>query len=218
MEKTLLLNLHDGVHNDAESVQINTEVSNSESINKAFEYTFIDLSNYFNNNAFHSTESKDCSADFTGTGHYFLSHNAPSGQTVSLKKIKFIFPEVTDNNFNNVSCENQVIHVPVGEYKGILLMGSSEWGSFIEQISVQYVDGSSDNIQVNFSDWASKTPMYDEIPMWGGKIYNKYEGITYNDDFNLFAIERSIPEKKEVISITLPDCPNMHIFAVTLYK
>ncbi len=217
MEKTILLNLQEAVHNDTITVQKSTEISNTENINEECEYTFIDLSECFNSNAFHSTESRDCSADFTGTGHYFLSHNAPSGQIISSEKLKFRFPEIIDNSCNNISCDNQVIIVPAGEYKGILLMGSSEWGNFIDQIGVNYIDGSSDNIQVNFSDWAARSPLYDEIIMWGGDGHNKYEGRTYND-YSLFAIQRSIPAKKELKSITLPDCPNMHIFAVTLYK
>lgn len=218
MEKTILLNLQEAVQNNAMSVQKSAEVSNTESINGECEYTFINLSNYFNSNAFHSTESRDCTADFTGTGHYFLSHNAPSGQIVSSEKLIFRFPEIIDNSCNNISCDNQVITVPAGEYKGILLMGSSEWGNFIEQIGVNYIDGSSDSIQVNFSDWATESPLYDEVIIWGGKSHNKYEGRTYSNEYNLLAIQRSIPVKKELKSITLPDCPNMHIFAATLYK
>ncbi len=181
-------------------------------------YTYVDLKNFCNNIAFHSTCSKDSAADYTGTGHYFLSQEAPSEQIISLDKMLFKFPVIRDNTCDNVSCNNQVISVPSNEYKGILLMGSSEWGSFIEHLKLNYNDGREETLQITFSDWAAQKPIYDDKFIWGGKVYNKYEGRVYHGEYSLFALLRPIPRDKTLVSITLPECSNMHIFAITLCK
>jgi len=181
-------------------------------------YIYIDLKDHCNNIAFHSTVSNDCAADFTGTGHYFVSQDAPSEKLVSLGNMSFDFPKLEDTCCDNVSCSGQVIAVPPLDYKGIMLMGSCEWGNFIENMKLDYVDGESETIQINFSDWQNKEPLYDEKLIWGGKVYNKNEGRGYLDPYNLFALVRPVREERTLSSVTLPECSNMHIFAMTLYK
>ncbi len=185
---------------------------------KDIKYTYIDLKDYCNNIAFHSTASNDCAADFTGTGHYFLSREAPSEKLVSLGNMSFIFPRLEDACCDNVSCSGQIIAVPSAGYKGIILMGSCEWGNFIENMRLNYAGGESETIQINFSDWQNREPLYDDKLIWGGKVYNKNEGRGYLESYNLFALVRSVRDERNLSSITLPECSNMHIFAMTLYK
>jgi|GEM_PF-2899547 len=217
-ERSLFENLKEAISGDTLSGQEDENIENPDLkiLSEATEYTYVDLKSFCNNIAYHSICSRDGAADYTGTGHYFLSQEAPSEQIISLDKMYFKFPSIRDGNPDNVSCYNQVIPVPSGRYKGILLLGSSEWGSFIEQLTLNFSDGKEEALQINFSDWASQKPIYDDKFIWRGKVYNKNEDSLYLGEYGLLALLRPIPEDKTLESITLPECSNVHIFAMTL--
>ena len=203
-----------------DSVQNKESVKNTgcDILSEEFKCTFIDLEDAFNNTAFYSVCSKECPADFTGTGQYFLTQEAPDGQIISLDKMCFQFPVLQDGICDNISCSSQIIPVPPGEYKGILILGSSEWGNYTEHMKLNHAGGYEVTIRINLSDWAARNPLFDEKVMWKGKVYDKNEGRLYYDLYSIFAILRPFPGTEKLESITLPECTNMHIFAITLCK
>ncbi|MDF2987307.1 MAG: hypothetical protein K0R50_2817 [Eubacterium sp.] len=179
-------------------------------------HTFVDLRKHFNNIAFHSIISNDCAADITGTGHYFLSQNAPAGQVIKVNNMSFAFPEIKDDIPDNVMCQGQVIELPGTSCKGIMFLGCCEWGSCFDFGKLNFNDNESRDIQINFSDWAIATPVFDEYVAWRGPVYDKTVSNILHEKNNLFALFRPIHKNDQLQSITLPQCPNMHIFAVTL--
>lgn len=182
-------------------------------------YVFIDLKEYYNNIAFHSSCSLECSADFTGTGAYLLSHNAPSGQVISSNDMIFRFPVLSDGSPDNISCNGQKICLPVNTYKGIMFLGTAEWGSFIENVGIESTNGDRINIKINFSDWVVEKPLYDEKFIWTGMNYEKKQASSLpQKNCSIMAIYRTIENIKDLDSIILPCCPNIHIFAITLCK
>lgn len=182
-------------------------------------YVFIDLKEYYNNIAFHSSCSVECCADFTGTGAYLLSKNAPSGQVISSNDLIFRFPVLSDGSPDNISCNGQRISFPANTYKGIMLLGTAEWGSFVENIEIESISGDKTNIKINFSDWVMEKPLYDEKIIWTGLNYEKKQASSLaQKNCSIMAIYRTIENIEDLDSIILPFCPNIHIFAITLCK
>lgn len=219
-ERKIILNLKNIVYS-SELLSGNSECvqnSDSESEIEYSEYSYIDLRKYYNNTAFHSTCSKECSADFTGTGHYFLSQNAPGEQIITSEKMSFKFPRIQDDNYDNISCNSQIVAIPSGVYKGIMLLGSCEWGNFIDYMKLDFINSETKSIQINFSDWQEQQPRYDEKIIWSGQIYDKQYSMTYNNKHNIYGLFRPIQNTQAIENLILPACSNMHIFAVTLCK
>ncbi len=218
-ERNILSKLQDAMDNSGLAQnEENAKNTGFDIITEETECTFIDLKDMFNNIAFHSICSKDCPADFTGTGHYFLTQEAPDGQIISLGKMRFEFPVLRDGVCDNISCSSQTIPVPTGEYRGIFILGSSEWGNYTEHMTLNHAGGNRDTVRIDLSDWAAGQPLYDEKVIWKGKVYDKNEGRLYYNLYSIFAVQRFFPGTVKLESITLPQCTNMHIFAITLFK
>lgn len=179
-------------------------------------HTFVNLEKHFNNIAFHSIISNDCAADITGTGHYFLSENAPGGQVIKVNNMSFEFPYIKDNIPDNIMCQGQIIDLPEAKYRGIMFLGCCEWGSYVDYAKLNFNNSENLDIQINFSDWAIAAPIYDECVAWRGSVYDKTLFKILHEKNSLFALFRPIHKNDQLQSITLPQCPNMHIFAVTL--
>jgi len=220
LEENLLSNLYDIVYagyisNRINVNDLNTIIDNSIQVK---DFVYIDLLKYLNKIAFHSSISNDCMADFTGMGDYFLSENVPDNQIINVVNMRFMFPVISDNSFDNISCMRQTIIVPQDKYNGIMILASAEWGNFVEHIKLEYTSSENIDVLINFSDWWQDIPLYDEHIAWSGKAYSKKIKRLSTKNLNIFSIFRPLLMDKILKSIILPDCPNIHIFAITLCK
>ena len=181
-------------------------------------FVHVDLKAFYNCIAFNSTASADCLADFSGIGDYFLTDASLDGKILDAGGMKFQFPVISDNCPENVSCDRQKIYVPNGTYESIMLLASSDIGSYTEYIQLNFINNEAYKIEINFSDWWLDIPVFDEQVAWSGKVFNKKSNCYQNKNYSLFALQRSISSNNTLESIVLPDNSNIHIFAVTLYK
>jgi hypothetical protein len=179
----------------------------------------IDLSDYLNNNGFGSSMSNDCTADLLGTGQYFLIEGLPETHEWQIGGMKFRFPRVADKANDNISCTGQNIRVPIGRYYYIMLMGCAECGNFSKNMTVEYSDGTSDSILIEFSDWHS-LPYFGESIAWSGKsvLHLKDNIMLMPYQAHLFVQTYSLNHDKILESIHLPDFPNIHVFAISLVR
>ncbi len=216
MEEKVLLHLNDVV-SGACNMNVKCEEMKEVTGKAALNYVHIDLRDYFNGVAFHSSISKDCLADFTGLGVYMLSENVPSGQVISVESMSFQFPYISDNTYDNILCKGQTIKVPVGSYKYITFLAAAEWGSYIENIKLNFSNSETSDTQINVSDFFMD-PFFDECVAWSGKvkIVEKNRDRAFDTNINFFAVSHSINKQNTLESIILPYCPNIHIFAITL--
>ncbi len=179
----------------------------------------LDLTEYFSNNAFGATVSKDCTADFTGTGFYFLAENIPHDKLVCENGISYMFPKIQDNINDNISCNSQEIAVPIDEYKGISFLGCAEYGNYAENMKIV----SSNEIyycNLKFSDWAF-APTFGETIAWRGYAVEKRKDtatLIKGSLKNILNQTCFFENTHEIKSIILPECPNIHIFSITLLK
>lgn len=186
---------------------------------KAGEYVFLNLAPFFNNKGFGNIDDADTS-DLTGTGSYFLKENFPSNTIWEIGKMKFQFPDITEQN-DNISCMEQIIPVPENDYTQVLFLGCGEWGSYLEFIKIHHAQGENEIIAAGFTDWAY-SPLFEEEIAWEGKCIKKdnapgTKAYVHNQTkLRLFAKSYKLKIKKGIISIKLPYCPNIHIFAITL--
>lgn len=108
--------------------------------------------------------------------------------------------------------------LPNLNYSNIMILASAVFGNFIDQIKLNFSDGKMEDVVINISEWWSDKPVYDEQIAWNGPVYKKKEGIFGYTFANIYSLNRLINRKGMIESITLPDCPYIHIFAITLLE
>jgi len=178
----------------------------------------LELENFVSNKAFAISEFDSFKANLTGSGLFFISNGLENQHSIQVEEMNFRLPKL-NNQYDNISCSGEVIAVEKSIYYSIMFLGCSEHGDFIEEVIIQYENGETLKIPISFSDCWRK-PLFNESIAWSGP-----GGRWTNDEFEphtniqrIFAREEIIREQKLIESIKLPECPNMHIFAISLRR
>jgi hypothetical protein len=185
---------------------------------KDYPVVFLNLTRYFNNIGFGS-QASDCQADLSDTGYYFLKDDLPEKNIWKIADMKFIFPYIGEGVCDNISCSKQIIDVPPGYYSKIFILGVAEWGGYYEKMSIKYRDGEEESIPIAFTEW-NYLPCYGEVIAWEGRGILREADIIkdFKQKVRLFARKSCLLHHGIIEKISLPDCPNMHIFAISLGK
>ncbi|MDR5002041.1 MULTISPECIES: BtrH N-terminal domain-containing protein [Brevibacillus] len=179
--------------------------------------TFIDLADSCNNKGFSHVAASACTADLTLMGEVFLLEDVPEQPIWNVNGMEFSLPALAENRNDNISCAGQEINVPEGYYSSLLILGCSECGSYTERIEILYEDNVVRYIPIQFTDWYME-PMFGETTAWVGKGAARREGQVEILDFpvRLLVQQYYLNPSRKMLRIKLPDCPNIHIFAMTL--
>lgn len=131
--------------------------------------------------------------------------------------MEFWFPELADGAKDNIACSGETITAPEGRYVRIMVLGCGDEGSFSEKMVVNYQDGTVEEIYLEFSCWWLPTD-YNETIACTGKLTSRLTGkVHITTHFaRLYAQSYPLRYQDRIKSITLPDCPNLHIFGISL--
>ncbi len=185
------------------------------------EVVFVDISSYLNNDGFASCMHSESTADLTHTGQFFLTEGLPEEELWDVERVKFRFPHPMDGMNDNISCTGQTISFLKDNYSFVILLGCAEWGHQSEMMSICYVGERADSIPLEISDWSANEPLFGEVVAWEGKCAERTNSdISLIPWFkaHLFAKIIQLDNKLQLDSISLPECSNIHIFAITLGK
>lgn len=179
---------------------------------------FIDLSNFKNNKAFDIYPSSGATADFTGHGHYFIYDGLLGEDILKIGERAFKVNIKPFDCYDNVSCSEQNIPVPEGIYNRIFIMGCAEYGDYSDTLKIQLKDDRCLELPIMFYEWSHSAN--NDTAAWEGKIAEKKDGewVSGNRLHKIYAKGYRLDCNTEVSSIRLPDCPNIHIFAITMQK
>lgn len=188
--------------------------------NKMDIYCFLNLSSHMNNQGFSNSLLPTCSAQLSDDGRYFLADNLPTDKIWNIANMKFSFPTIFNNSYDNISCMGQIINVDQAMYNYIMLLGCSELGDYREHINIKYLDGFIERIPIEFTAWIKPQPSYGEIIAWTGSRAVRTENEVEVSSFavHLYAKNYQLKHDGKVECIELPTCPNIHIFAISLGK
>ena len=179
---------------------------------------FLDLGKYFNNNGCGGDYFEASKADFNGFGQFFLMDGMPKEGVLKAGEMEFYFLKLGDGLNDNIACSGELIEVPEGRYSSIMFLGCGDEGNFAGPVVIQYRDGVTEKIYLEFSCWYFQ-PMNEETVAWtGARIAERLSGRIHVQPrhTNIFGQRYKLKHVGEVISIRLPDCINLHVFAITL--
>ncbi|MCG5250364.1 BtrH N-terminal domain-containing protein [Brevibacillus sp. NSP2.1] len=179
--------------------------------------TFVDLSAHCNNKGFSRLADPACPADLTLMGEVFLLEDMPDQPLWHVNGVPFSLPALVEKQNDNISCAGQELPIPEGHYASLLILGCSECGSYTERIEMGYEDNAVSYIPLQFTDWCME-PIFGETTAWVGKGAVRREGRVERLDFpvRLLVQQYYLNQSRKLQRIKLPDCPNIHIFAMTL--
>lgn len=178
-------------------------------------YFFIDISKYYNNQAFEESLKDDSVADITGEGTHYIFRDVVVNK--EWKKGEYCFNySYSSGQYDNISCSGQEICIPNIQSKFISILGCSEFGSYNEDIEIEYSDGSRKVITADFSDFF-QPPVFGEKAYWTGEAAERKKGKTRYHSFNARLFAKRYPiDSGCVAKLILPKRRNVHIFALTL--
>jgi hypothetical protein len=193
----------------------------------------VPISPYCNNKGFATDISNPHQADLSGVGSFFLMEGLPCGRRLEVGGMRFQLSALGTDSFDNISCRGQIIMVDPDWYQRLMLLGCSEYGAFTATITARYSDGVAEAISVGFSSWGSPQPKFGETVAWSGAAVDKqptfyrsaaeerrHSGPAENSTVSRYLFAKTFPLKHpgRLETITLPDCPNLHLFAIALEK
>lgn len=180
-------------------------------------YSYLDLSEYYNSKGISYELSLSTSAEITSDRRYILGNDLMKNKKWIIGNLRFVFPEINESLYDNISCFEETIEVPLCYSSNIFILGCAELGNHIENIEVIYSDGESEKVELEFSSWVSR-PNFNEIIAWEGKGVerDKDEASTYPFQVYLFAQNIKLSREGTITKLIMPNCPNIHIFAITL--
>lgn len=161
----------------------------------------ININQFLNNMGISNTINIDDKSDLTGTGEYIVIDDIND----SLIKIG------NGREYDNISCNGQIINVYNCYMDKLIIFGCCEWGNYNGNIIINEMS-SPIVLSVNISDFSS-TPIFNE------ELYANGCAYTYNNELHKTWDQISIykvilPVRSAVYTIRLPICPNMHIMAL----
>jgi len=158
-------------------------------------------------------------ADVDGDGHSYAREGVPEDGTLRVGDLAFAFPASgNDSGCDNVSCYGQAIELPPDRYNGLAVLASSQYGGSADAFTVEYADGTSEQVHLGFADWWSPHPIAGERIAWAATLIRNTVGPT-GDRVYLFANAAPLSRTgATAVRLVLPTMPNLHVFAVSLWK
>ncbi|MCD1261447.1 hypothetical protein B5M42_021835 [Paenibacillus athensensis] len=174
----------------------------------------LDISHLFTVRGF---DNADHTADFDTENYYYSREDLPADHILRTEDMSFYLPALLDEPFDNLVSLGQVIELPEGPYRGFLTLGSSDMGSYFDVITVEYTDGTSEQLTYGFPDWWAFIQMGNERVALKTGLYRRGEG-KLNKEVCLFANKSVFTPGKTAKRLILPTMPNIHLFALSLWS
>ena len=185
-------------------------------LSKISHITYVDLELFLNNKGIVNKSEVRKYADLSGLGEYILPVSEQVPPILEHEGMKFqIYWEKYIND--NIVCLGQTISIPVGRYEGIMIAGTATWGNCNTDIILNYKCSNSERLRISIPDWQfGKMPDESKDVIWYGlgekRVNDNFEPLV---ERYIYAMKYFI-KREELVSVTLPDCPNLHIFGLSL--
>ncbi len=177
--------------------------------------TTVSLSAYVNNEGIGASPGQ---ANFDGAGYSYAASQMPSGGTVTLGGVSYVFPSASAGTKDNVAAVGQTISLPQGQYSSASFLAASSFGQTTGTVTVTYTDGSTATASLTVPDWYNNA---------SSSVYtSSYRYTPTGTDQHavyLFAFSVSLDATKTASTLILPNTAlpangvgSMHIFALTL--
>lgn|GEM_PF-3345526 len=171
----------------------------------------VPLDAYLNNKAFGISYSDADGANFTNMGEYMLDIERTAEDRATLR---FNPMTVQGARLDNISCKGQTIPIDGNVKTFLQFIGTSEWGYWKGKLHVHLSSGRVLEAEFMFPDWSTENRKYlQNAVLTGKRVYGSeiHDAHIFARTYDLIAL---VTPDERVAALTLPDLPNIHIFAI----
>jgi hypothetical protein len=174
----------------------------------------LDLSGAYDRDAIASAEHPE-DGDFDGLGWSYAAETVPAAGPAVLGGAPFVFPSSADGDRNALTARGQSLQLPGLRARELRLLGAASSGAVETTATVTYTDGTTAELPLRFSDWASQPQPGEALAVAAPYRYRAGTGRE-GPAVNIFARTLALDPDRTVGSLTLPDEPRLKLFALTL--
>ena len=175
--------------------------------------TQVDLSSEFNIYGIYLDGSTYSTGGLDGQGYSYSENLLSTSRVLS----GVLFNLGPSNALDALGCMGQTVSLATGQFSQLTLLATGISGNQTAQtFTVQYTDGTSTHFVRNFSDWFTPQVFPNESEAVAMAYRNYEDGTEDPRTFNLYAYKFVLKSSKTVLSISLPNDPNVVVLAATL--
>ncbi|MDX6235294.1 MAG: hypothetical protein QOG10_109 [Kribbellaceae bacterium] len=155
--------------------------------------------------------------NFDGLGWSYAAETLPASGQVVLSGTPFAFPTSADGVANTLTASGQTLSLPNLHGSRLRILAAASGGAVDGTGTITYTDGSTAQVPLRFSDWASGPQAGESVAV--AAPYRLRAGVGQDGPpVDIYAQAVSLDPTRAVRSIALPDQPRLRLFAVTLQQ
>jgi len=176
------------------------------------------------NNIGVSNDGDAAEANYDGDGYSWSAqalaavHITPGASVpVSGQPVPFTWPDAAPGQPDNVAADGRMIALS-GQGSALAFLGSGTFGTQSGTVTVTYTDGTTSSGTLTLADWYANAPAPGDTLVATAPHWNEPAGSTLspNQPVSLYASSIPLTAGKTVAYVTLPDNPDLHVFAMAI--
>jgi predicted alpha-1,2-mannosidase len=120
----------------------------------------VDLSSAYDNDGV-ATVAAPAEGNFDGLGYSYDAAQLPAAGPTTLAGVTYQAPSTAGTDPNFVQAKGQAVTLPGGKFSSLDVVGAAsngDTGTSGRTAVITYTDGSTDTVDLHFTDWGSRTP------------------------------------------------------------
>ncbi|WP_084614623.1 GH92 family glycosyl hydrolase [Nakamurella lactea] len=174
----------------------------------------LDLSGEYTNDGT-ATVAAPSQGNFDLSGWAYDADLLPAAGAKSVDGVTYDLPDATGTAKNFVEAKGQSLLLPSSKYAALHLLGAAHNGDVSSALVVTYTDGTVDQLPVTMTDWAAGSGHGGNTVVFDMDHRIKNGSGVDGPPVQIFGATVPLDPSKAVVSVQLPNSPNMELYAIT---
>ncbi|MFI7546641.1 GH92 family glycosyl hydrolase [Actinoplanes sp. NPDC049599] len=162
-----------------------------------------------------ATVAEPAEGNFDGGGWSYDADLLPAAGPVTWDGVTYQAPDPAGTAKNFVPARGQSLLLPVGDHAAVKLVATTHNGPVTAAVTIGYADGTSAPATVTIADWCGTAAPGSTTVLAMPHRIKAGQGVD-GPPVSLFAVSLPVAAGIQVRSLTLPNDPRLHLYAVTL--
>jgi hypothetical protein len=162
-----------------------------------------------------ATVAAPAEGNFDGGGWSYDAGLLPAAGPVTWGGVEYQAPDPAGTAANFVQARGQAILLPAGAHTAVRLIATAYNGPASGTLTLGYTDGTTGAAAITVADWCGSPAAGSTTALAMPHRIKAGQGVD-GPPVSLFGLSVPVPSGKQIRSITLPDDPRLHLYAVTL--
>jgi predicted alpha-1,2-mannosidase len=162
-----------------------------------------------------ATVAATTEGNFDGVGWSFDAALLPPAGTVTWGGTTYATPDPTGTAANLVPAQGQALLLPAAKRSAVKLVATAHNGPVTGALTIAYTDGSTSTAPITVADWCGSAAAGSSTVLAMPHRIRSGQG-TDGPPVNLYGFTVPVDSAKEIRSVSLPNDPRIHVYALTL--